>query len=144
MLDKQLSPGSTVSVPCGSSTFTFLFQKYSTADAAFAAGAFNAAGTIGLLTSPTEQYGHCWISLGAFPYMSEYEMRIWLENYYGLGRDALSGTLATGDANKVWRGYGSRNVWRVHSTRWSEGVHGGCAVDNGASGEALKNAPFRP
>ena len=140
MLDKQLSSGSTVSVPCGNSTFTFLFQKYKNADAAFAAGAFNAAGTIGLLTSPTEQYGHCWISLGAFPYMSEYEMRIWLENYYGLGRDTLSGTLATGDANKVWRGYGSRNVWRVHATRWSEGVHGGCAVDNGASGEALKNA----
>ncbi len=140
ILDKQLSSGSTVSVPCGNSTFTFQFLKYQNADAAFAAGAFNAAGTIGLLTSPTEQYGHCWISLGAFPYMSEYEMRIWLENYYGLGRDALSGTLATGDAGKVWRGYGSRNVWRVHATRWSEGVHGGCAVDNGASGEALKNA----
>ena len=140
-LDKMLTPGSTVKIPCGSSSFTFLYKKYKNADAAFADGAFNSAGTIGLLTSPTEQYGHCWISLGAFdPYISEYEMRVFLESYYGLGTNALAGKLATGDANMVWKGYGSRSVWRVHATRWSEGVHGGCAVDNGASGEALKDA----
>ena len=71
-LDKMLTSGSTVKVPCGNSSFTFLYKKYKNADAAFADGAFNTAGTIGLLTSPTEQYGHCWISLGAFdPYISE-------------------------------------------------------------------------
>ena len=141
-LDKQLTSGSTVKVPCGNSSFTFLFKKYKNADAAFADGAFNTAGTIGLLTSPTETYGHCWISLGMFwSSLTANNMRAWLESYYGLGANALSGTIATGDASKVWKGYGDRSVWRVHATRWSEGVHGGCIVDNGASGDALKNAP---
>ena len=139
-LDKEFKSGSTVKVPCGSSQYTFLFKKYKTADAAYADGAFDTAGTIGLLTSPNETYGHCWISLGKFPSMSANEMRLWLEKYYGLSSGSLSGTIATGDVNKVWKGY-SRNVWRVHATRWSEDVHGGCIVDNGSAEGALQNAP---
>lgn len=142
-LDKELSPGDTVSVPCGNTTITFLYQKYNTTDAAYAAGALDLAGTIALVTSPNETYGHCWISLGRFAssFNSVDSMRLWLENYYELGDGALSGTIATGDATKVWKSYSTETVWRVHATRWSANVHGGCIVDNARAGDSLSNAP---
>lgn len=142
-LDAELSAGDTVDVPCGSGALTFLFQKYDTTEAAYRAGAFDLAGTLGLVTASNETYGHCWLSLGRFsPSISENDMRAWLENYYKLGDGALSGTIATGDANKVWKAYAEEGVWRVHGARWSETTHGGCIVDNiPTASTSLQNAP---
>ena len=142
-LDAELSAGDTVDVPCGSGALTFLFQKYDTTEAAYRAGAFDLAGTLGLVTASNETYGHCWLSLGRFsPSISENDMRAWLENYYKLGDGALSGTIATGDANKVWKAYAEGSVWRVHGARWSETTHGGCIVDNiPTASTSLQNAP---
>ena len=141
-LDAQLSVGDTVSVPASGGAIGFLFQKYNNADAAFDAGAFDIAGTIGLLTSPSESYGHCWISLGRFDKTtSESDMQAFLEDYYKLGSGTLDGTIATGDANKIWKAYGDYGTWRVHAARWSENVHGGCIVDNARASDSLMDAP---
>ena len=141
-LDSNFSVGDTISVPCGNGSISFLFQKYNNADTAFNVGAFDIAGTIGLLTSPNESYGHCWISLGKFARTTtEAEMQAWLEAYYNLGAGTLGGTIATGDANKVWRAYENYVVWRVHSARWSETAHGGCIVDNAHASDSLYDAP---
>ncbi len=140
-LDSGFSVGDTISVPCGSGSMNFLYQKYNNADAAFDAGAFDIAGTIGLLTSPDESYGHCWISLGKFaPEATEAEMQTWLEEYYKLGEGTLDGTIYTGDVGKIWKPYVNGAVWRVHAARWSENEHSGCIVDNAHASDSLYDA----
>ena len=140
-MDDELSPGDTVTIPCGNGAITFLYQKYDNADAAFAAGAMDVAGTMALLTKPSETYGHCWISLGKFaPDMSAAAMQAWLESYYQLSEGALGGKIATNDENMVWKAYPNYGIWRVHSTRWSSNVHGGCIIDNDRADETMQDA----